>query len=145
MVMDGNFDPEMFDPLHDDNHHFDVDTCALSPLEPHTHLMEFQDGRILDVHSGLIHEPGMAGCFHEYMAQPDPLTNLSSFTFPAMTFPGHEGLVVDLNHDGIADQTAWGTPVEYIDSYVRADGTVVQGHYRTVADGFAGNNLSNFK
>ena len=123
----------------------EVDTCALSPIEPHTHLLEFNDGSILDAHSGLIYEPGTTFSAHDFLNQPDPLMNMGSYRFPGVTFPSDQGLLIDFNNDGIADQTAWGTRVTHVDSYMRSDGTWVQGHYRTTPDGFTGNNLSAFR
>jgi hypothetical protein len=50
--------------------------------------------------------------------------------------------LIDLNADGIADVTVLGTPVQWIEPYVRSTG-LVNGHYRTIADSVLFNNLSN--
>ena len=119
-----------------------LDTCALNPVDSHRHLMHFPDGNSLDVHAGLFHDPGSAGGLHDFMNQPDPLTNMSSYSFPGVTYPSDADLLVDSNHDGIPDHTKWGTKVIHVEPYMRSDGTWVRGHFRTTPDGFVGNNLS---
>lgn len=85
-------------------------------------------------------DPGAGGCLHDFLSQPDALTNTQTYQFEAFTFP-QQGNLVDINADGIADQTIWGTPVIEVEAYQRADGTWVRGHYRTVPDGCISNNL----
>lgn len=80
-------------------------------------------------------------CLTEQMALADPLVGLSTYRFPAFVLVPESDVLVDTDGDGVADRTVWGTPVEYVESYTRSDGTIVRGHYRTVADGQAWNNL----
>ena len=65
---------------------------------------------------------------------------MNAYGFEGFTLAHQHGLV-DTNGDGIFDQTCWGTKVIQVEPYVRADGTVVDGHYRTVPDGVTWNNL----
>ena len=90
---------------------------------------------------GLAADPGLATSLHERLALSDPLLGLHDFSFPAFTFGRHDAVLVDTNGDGVMDHTAWGTPVHAVDPYVRADGTVVSGHFRTDPDGLRWNNL----
>jgi hypothetical protein len=75
------------------------------------------------------------------MALHDPLLGAPGYRFEAFTLSAHDPLLVDLDGDGFPDATCWGTPVRWIDGYVRADGTPVEGHYRTAPDGVPWNNL----
>jgi hypothetical protein len=96
-------------------------------------------------HSGLdgvVAEPGYESPLIERYSLSDPLFGLHDFSFPAFTFPRLHTILVDTNGDGLPDHTAWGVPVIPVSAYVRADGTVVSGHYRTMPDGVAWNNLS---
>ncbi len=47
----------------------------------------------------------------------------------AIAEQGADPNLIDVNGDGVADMTSWGTEVHWTDSYVRADGTFVDGYY----------------
>ena len=98
-------------------------------------------GELLDDLSDLLAPEGESDSLTELMSRPDPLLLADTFRFQSFTFAEHDDVLVDEDGDGIADRTAWGTPVEWIDGYTRADGTEVDGHYRTVADNQHWNNL----
>ena len=89
----------------------------------------------------VIADPGAHLGLDDRLALPDPLQHLAAYQFPAFTFAHHGGVLIDTDGDGVADHTAWGTPVELIEPYVRSDGTLVREHYRTIADGLRYNNL----
>ena len=88
----------------------------------------------------LVLPPGSTLHAH-HMSLVDPLTNMSSYGFEAFSMHHDHGLI-DTNGDGVFDRTCWGTPVIEIEPYVRADGTLVEGHYRTTPDGHTWNNLN---
>ena len=50
--------------------------------------------------------------------------------------------LLDVDGDGVADQTVEGTSVHWTDGDQRADGTWVRGYYATDPDGIVFNNLS---
>jgi len=75
-----------------------------------------------------------------HLSLADPLTGMQTYGFEGFTLHPDHGLV-DTDGDGVFDRTCWGTDVIQVDPYVRADGTVVEGHYRTVPDGARWNNL----
>lgn len=93
-----------------------------------------------DASSALVLPPGADALEHQ-LACADPLMHLDAYGFPCFVFRSTDGCLVDLDGDGVFDCTSWGTPVERVEGYVRADGTEVRDHYRTVADGRSSNNL----
>jgi hypothetical protein len=109
---------------------------------PAHHPMDGQHLHI-DAHHALILPPG-ADAQAQFLALPDPLTGMSGYGFEGFTFDHQHGLV-DLDGDGVPDHTCWGTRVIEVEPYMRADGTWVEGHFRTVPDGFEGNNLGHFR
>ncbi len=95
------------------------------------------------VASDLFVDPGNVEFTSLFMSQPDPLLMAHMFRFTCFAFEAGGEHLVDLDGDGLPDHTCWGTPVKPVSDYIRADGTHVSGHYRTVPDGQAWNNLSN--
>ncbi len=93
----------------------------------------------------LVLEPGEPHSIVLCMAQPDPLLVAQGYRFEPFLLPGGDPLLVDIDGDGVPDHTRWGTPVERVDGYVRADGTEITGHYRTAADGARWNNLERWR
>jgi hypothetical protein len=91
----------------------------------------------------LVLGPGEVSPLSDYLTHPDPLSMAPHFRFEGFAFHGEDHLV-DTDGDGIPDHTCWGTPVVSVDEYVRADGTVVESHFRTAADGHRWNNLSEY-
>lgn len=89
----------------------------------------------------VVAEPGGHLALHDRLCLADPLVDMRDFAFPAFTLPHDATVLVDTDGDGVPDHTAWGTPVGKVDTYIRADGTVVSGHYRTFPDGARWNNL----
>lgn len=94
------------------------------------------------LYADIVMSPGDVDYLELCMAHPDPLSMAHTFRFECFDLAGDGGHLVDLNGDGVPDHTCWGTPVERVAGYVRADGTEVADYYRTVADGQAWNNLS---
>jgi hypothetical protein len=129
-------------------------------LSPHAHAVHDLHGYDIHVHGTFDHghaghghhahpwtndvvaEPGCMSSLFDRHSLSDPLVDLGQVAFPAFTMPHHGAVLVDANCDGMPDHTAWGTPVHPVAPYVRADGTVVSGHYRTAPDGLRWNNLS---
>lgn len=109
---------------------------ASAMIDPH-HPVDHGGAAHLD---GLVLPPGCDGHAH-YMALPDPLSGMSGYGFEGFSLGPQHGLI-DTDGDGVPDHTCWGTPVIEVEPYVRADGTLVEGHFRTVPDGLAWNNLS---
>ena len=89
--------------------------------------------------------PGHTPSIETQLGLSDPLSGLGNYRFEIFTLPHDPSLLMDVNGDGIPDQTVWGTPVEPVHGYMRSDGTWVEGHFRTVADGHTWNNLSSFR
>ena len=92
------------------------------------------------MHSVLVLPPGSELHTH-HMSLVDPLTNMNSYGFEGFAM-GHQHGLIDTDGDGVFDQTCWGTPVTKVESYIRSDGTPVEGHYRTTPDGHTWNNLN---
>lgn len=88
-------------------------------------------------------EPGEPHSLILCMAQADPLAHADAYRFEPFIVPADDPLLVDMDGDGAPDHTRWGTPVERVDGYIRADGTEVSGHYRTIADEVRWNNIVN--
>lgn len=133
---------DLLDGLHDADHHDagDAQHHALPPVDDADfHLDRAAHPNVGHV-EGLVLAPG-GGALDHHLACPDPLTHLGDFGFPCYTHRHDGGALVDLDGDGVMDATAWGTPVIRVEDYVRGDGTVVHGHYRSVANGTGLDNL----
>ncbi|MDP2313980.1 MAG: hypothetical protein Q8P41_13820 [Pseudomonadota bacterium] len=131
---------------HDDLLLGDVHAPDIGALVPHDH----EPHAALAEHShswghgacDAVAEPGAPDGLLERLGWHDPLAHLDTFRFPAFTLPHTTAGLVDTDGDGIPDMTPWGTRVLPVEPYVRGDGTVVEGHFRTVPDGVAWNNLN---
>jgi hypothetical protein len=80
--------------------------------------------------------------YQQCLGHSQPLANMEQIRFTGIQFYPNDQFLVDIDGDGIADQTIWGTPVIYVEGYHRTDGTWVEAHYRTVPDGIHANNIS---
>ena len=128
----GIFDLALFEPL-------EMDTVlATSSIDQ---IPEMLGNEHLTNHESLHFYPGDR-CLEDFMLQSDPLRNTHQFRFEMFHYHPDSPHLIDTNGDGIADVTCWGTPVEFIEGYLRQDGTHVRAHYRTVADSSLSNNLS---
>ncbi len=136
---------DLFDGADDDVSDEDHGASALIPHEDSALAGADRSHRGVlesDVH---VLQPGDPHSLVICLGHPDPILLASSYRFEPFLMDAGDPLLVDLNGDGIPDHTRWGTPVERVDGYMRADGTEVRGHYRTVADGVSWNNLDNWR
>ena len=130
-----------FDDHHDAHGHHDHGAPDALALTHHSHPSATHIDHPVHLGHALSADPGHSA-FQQHMALPDPLVGMHDFQFSPYTHDAHHGRLLDLDGDGVMDSTTWGTPVERVHEYVRADGTHVHGHYRTVANGFRLDNLN---
>ena len=81
---------------------------------------------------------GLTSVDPELYNDPSQFTALADAVVATETDP----FLLDVDGDGLADQTVEGTSVHWTDGYQRADGTWVRGYYATDPDGIVFNNLS---